>query len=423
MPTKVLHKLSATAVKNAKPKVVYSDSLESVRIISHRISDGGNLYLYVRKSGTKSWEFRFKNSQGKFTYLGLGSYPEISLKEAREQASICRLQVQEGKDPLEERKANEVKKHRERQNTFGKFTELFLEFESKSGNSIKTYNLKEARIRNHLNPAFGHLPLSGLTASVAIDGLKKYVDEDKLSLLSKLIELLNQIMDYAVILEKIEYSRLCKLHKAFPRGVKNHLPSLPYQELDKYLVKMSSTDMEFLTRGMFLLQTHTLVRSNEVATAKWADFNFEDMIWVIPGKIMKGKKNLPFKVPITPETYDILKQLEPFKDASGFVFPSNRSKSGHVDGETVNKAITQRAGYKGKMCAHGIRSMGSTTLNEEGFSERVVDMCLAHEVRGETEAAYNKAEYVEKRREIMRWWSKHVDALLPLPFKLENYSS
>ncbi|TOH58837.1 hypothetical protein CGI77_09555 [Vibrio parahaemolyticus] len=424
MPSKVLYKLTAADVKNAKPqpKVNQKGENKDENVVSRRISDGGNLYLHVRKSGSKSWEFKFTNRRGRTTYIGLGGYPEISLREARESAEVCRLQIRQGKDPLEEKKAAQIAKQSEWKNTFEEFSKIFLDNELKRGISNKTYRLKKARVENHFNPLFGDIPLSQLSAGVAIEGLQKFLDDDRLSLLAKLIELLKEIMEFGVARDVIEYHKLHNLHKAFPRPKKNNLPSLTYTELPNYLTKMTAVNMEFVTRGLFLLQTHTLLRSNEVARAKWQDFDFDKMIWTVPGTDMKGHKNTPFKVPLTHEVRSILRQLEPFKDGSDFVFPSNRSRSGHVDSETINKVITGSAGYKGRMCAHGIRSMGSTFLNEAGFDPRLVDMCLAHKVKGDIEGAYNKAEYVSARREIMQYWSEHVDRALPVKFTLDNYT-
>ncbi|HCD5199868.1 TPA: integrase arm-type DNA-binding domain-containing protein [Vibrio parahaemolyticus] len=425
MPTKVLNKLTAMTVKRAKPeprKNQHGNSKDNTPV-ARRISDGGNLYLHVRKSGTKSWEFKFKNCHDKVTYCGLGSYPDVSLQEARDKASECRELIRAGKDPIEDKKAAEEALRNEKLNTFGAFTKVFLNDQAQSDNSDKTFELKEGRIRNYLNPAFSSFPLDKISVKVAVDALQPICKAGKLSLLSKLVELLKQIMDYAVIKGVLTSGHtLHQLHKAFPKPKRKNLPSLPYAELPEYLTKMTAVQMDFITRGLLWFQTHTLTRANEAASARWKDFDFAEMIWVVPGSIMKGKKNISFKVPITKEVREILTQLEPFKDDSGWVFPSNRSKSGHVDSETVNKVITERAGYKGRMCSHGIRSIASTYLNEMEFNHRHVDMCLAHEVKGQVEAAYNNAENVDARRKIMEHWSKHIAEALPIAYKLENYS-
>jgi len=119
------------------------------------------------------------------------------------------------------------------------------------------------------------------------------------------------------------------------------------------------------------------------------------------------KMNKPHVVPLTPQTLAILERIKPVSADNDYIFPADRDLKGHANRESANMAL-KRIGYKNKLVAHGLRSLASTTLNEQGFDPDVIEAALAHVDANQVRAAYNRAEYLERRRTMMTWWSNHI---------------
>jgi integrase len=151
---------------------------------------------------------------------------------------------------------------------------------------------------------------------------------------------------------------------------------------------------------------HTMTRPSESAKAKWSEIDLENQLWTIPAERMKMR--LEHKVPLTPQTIEILARLKPLSGDRMYLFPSYINQHKHCNVESANKALS-RMGYKNKLVAHGLRALASTTLNEQGHDPDVIEAALAHTDSNKVRAAYNRAEYLERRRKLMTWWSEHIE--------------
>jgi integrase len=120
------------------------------------------------------------------------------------------------------------------------------------------------------------------------------------------------------------------------------------------------------------------------------------------------KMRLEHKVPLTPQTIEILSRLQPITGDRKYLFPSNINHHKHCNVESANKALG-RMGYKNKLVAHGLRALASTTLNEQGHDPDVIEAALSHVDKNEVRRAYNRADYLERRRALMCWWSQHIE--------------
>ena len=119
------------------------------------------------------------------------------------------------------------------------------------------------------------------------------------------------------------------------------------------------------------------------------------------------KKKRPHAIPLSPQAQSLLELIRPISGEKAYIFPSDRIPSRHINEQTANMAL-KRMGFSGRLVAHGLRSLASTTLNEHGFSPDVIEAALAHIDSNEVRAAYNRAEYIERRRAMMAWWSNHI---------------
>ena len=118
-----------------------------------------------------------------------------------------------------------------------------------------------------------------------------------------------------------------------------------------------------------------MVRPSEAASVKWVEINIKNKLWHIPAEQMKKKR--PHIVPLTDQTLNLLRAIKPISGHREYIFPADRDPKKHANESTANAAI-KRIGYKDKLVAHGLRSLASTTLNEQGFDADVIEAALAH---------------------------------------------
>ena len=148
-----------------------------------------------------------------------------------------------------------------------------------------------------------------------------------------------------------------------------------------------------------------MVRPSEAAAAEWAEIDLDAKLWTIPASRMKKKRQ--HIVPLSSEMIEILEEMRVISSRSTFIFPSEVKPLESMNSQTANMAL-KRMGFEGQLVSHGMRSLASTILNEHGFSPDIIESALAHTDKNTVRAAYNRAEYVERRRDMMDWWSKRV---------------
>ncbi len=139
--------------------------------------------------------------------------------------------------------------------------------------------------------------------------------------------------------------------------------------------------------------------------ARWADIDFDKHIWTIPPERMKKRR--PHTIPLTEQALALLETLKPHSGHREYVFPSDRNPRAHANSQTANMAL-KRMGFQDRLVSHGVRSMASTILNEHGWDPELIEVALAHVDKDEVRSACNRADYIERRRPMMAWWSEHI---------------
>jgi integrase len=178
------------------------------------------------------------------------------------------------------------------------------------------------------------------------------------------------------------------------------------EELPELMKAISYSNITLVTRCLLEFQLHTMVRSSEAAKASWDEIDFENMLWEIPAERMKMK--VKHTVPLTQQVLNLLELVKPLTGERKYIFPADRHPNQPSGSERANKAL-QRIGFKGRLVAHGMRSLASTTLNEKGFDGDVIEAALAHQEENEVRRAYNRSKYLERRQKLMYWWSEHIE--------------
>jgi integrase len=259
----------------------------------------------------------------------------------------------------------------------------------------------------HVFPNMGKMPLHKITAIKAIDTLKPVAAKGSLETTKRLCQRLNEIMVYAVNTGIIENNPLTGIRQAFQKPAKQHLPTLKPDELPTLLRTLSTASIKYTTRCLIEWQLYTMVRPSEAAGTRWDEIDLDAAIWHIPAERMKRKKE--HIVPLSSQCLALLELMQPISRHSVFVFPSDRDPRKHANPATANMAL-KRMGFDKRLVAHGMRSLASTILNEEGFDAGVIEAALAHIGNNEVRNAYNRANYLERRKPVMDWWSNHIEA-------------
>jgi len=372
----------------------------------YNLADGNGLYLRVKPNGTKLWLFNYSRPYTKKrANLSLGIYPNLTLAEARAKAQEYKGLLAKDIDPKEKRLELEHANRLAYINTFEHVVNQWLLLKQDSI-SPSYYKKITSRLRLHVLPHIGKMPIHKITAVGTIEFLQRLVVQGKMETIDNICGWLNEIMTYSVNTGLIPANPLSGIKKAFKVPKTTHLPTLRPEELPELTQAMKTANIRLITKYLMQWQLHTMVRPKEASEARWDEIDMEKKIWVIPAQKMKMKRH--HTVPLSLAMMSLLEDLAPLSGHREWLFPSNRSPRQPMSSQSVNMAL-KRMGFKGRLVSHGFRALASTTLNEAGFDPELIETALAHVDSNSVRAAYNRAEYLERRSQMMAWWSDHIE--------------
>lgn len=387
--------LSDTQVRQAKP-----------RSKEYNLADGKGLYLRVKPTGSKLWLFNYYRPFNKQrANLSLGTYPELSLQEAREAAQKFNGLLLNDTDPQEFRREQARTSNEAQLNTFQHVAGKWLAL--KQPDVSKVYHDKIGnRLTLYLYPKLGKVPIHKLSAVQTIEVLAPLAKAQKLETLKKICGWVNEIMVFSVNTGLIASNPLAGIGRAFNAPKVENMPTLKPEQLPELMQGLNRANIKLVTRCLIEWQLHTMCRPAEAAGARWAEINIEKAQWEIPAERMKKSK--PHVVPLSKQALSLLEVIRPLSGAREFIFPADKNPRKSANSQTANMAL-KRAGFKGRLVAHGMRALASTTLNEQGFDADVIEAALAHIDKNTIRATYNRADYLKRRRVVMQWWSDHIE--------------
>ncbi|HFJ2864016.1 TPA: integrase domain-containing protein, partial [Klebsiella pneumoniae] len=184
-----------------------------------------------------------------------------------------------------------------------------------------------------------------------------------------------------------------------------NMPSIRPDQLPQLMQTIRMASISLSTRCLFMWQLLTITRPAEAAEARWDEIDFDASEWKIPAARMK--MNRDHTVPLPDGAIAILEMMKSLSGGREFIFPSRIKPTQPMNSQTVNAAL-KRAGLGGVLVSHGLRSIASTALNEQGFPPDVIEAALAHIDKNEVRRAYNRSDYLEQRRPMMQWWADFV---------------
>ncbi|WP_338121843.1 integrase domain-containing protein [Pantoea ananatis] len=254
-------------------------------------------------------------------------------------------------------------------------------------------------------PAIGEIPVQEIKARKLVEALEPIKARGALETVRRLVQRINEIMIYAVNTGLIDANPASGIGMAFEKPKKQNMPTLRPEELPNLMRSLAMSNLTLPTRCLIEWQLLTIVRPSEASGTRWVEIDLIAKLWTIPAERMKAKRE--HVVPLSSQALEILEIMKPISSHRDYIFPSRHNPKRPMNSQTANAAL-KRIGYSGKLVAHGLRSIASTVLNEEGFNSDVIEAALAHSDKNEVRKAYNRSTYIEKRKELMNWWGIKV---------------
>lgn len=392
------NKLTDSKLRTAKPEEK-----------EYNLGDGEGLSLRVKPNGAKLWLFNYyRPGDKKRANISFGPYPDVTLAMARERRSQARGLLAEDIDPQvhqQELIATAQAKREATGNTFERMATLWLDM--KRHDVSEDYaNDSWRSLEMYILPFLGDVPIGQIRAPKVIELLRPLEADGKLETVRRLCQRVNEILDYSVNHGLLDANPCSAIRKVFKKPSKKHMPTLKPSELSLLLADIANGRIDPTTRCQIEWSLHTLVRPGESAGTRWDEIDLEGKVWNIPADRMKMDR--PHRVPLTQQAIALLERMKPISGHRPFVFPGYRDPLGHINDQSANAAL-KRIGYGGRLVAHGLRSLGSTILNEQGFNPDAIEAALSHSDENEIRRAYNRSDYFEQRIIMMTWWSKHIE--------------
>lgn len=368
-------------------------------------ADGGNLYLRVKESGSRSWVFRYKLAN-KVTELGLGSINNCSLKEAREVASKMRNAINKGANPALVIKSDPAVTPK----TFKEYALELIEAKKPEWSNPKHIQQWENTLKDYAYPILG----SKLPSQITLTDIKAVLEpiwNEKTETAVRLRGRIETILDYAAVHEESERRNPARwkgnLDKILPSPKKIQVvakhPAAIYQDVPNIMNRLRKSESISSFALRFLILTAT--RSNETRGASWCEFDLINNVWVIPKDRMKSKRE--HQIPLNQEAVEILEIMKSFKnDSSDFIFNA-RSKNGYISDVALNNTLHK---IDSNITVHGFRSSFRTwgaVTKKYPFEE--LELAIAHKFLNDTQLSYQRSDLLENRRELMSDWCNYLN--------------
>jgi len=391
-----MQKLTATAVKQAKPKAK-----------PYKFADGGGLYLYVRAAG-KYWRYKYRFA-GKEKLLALGTYPDISLADARKLHQAARENLANGIDPSSHKKA---KKSADQSNSANSFEAVAIEWsKTKSKKADSTEKRQRALLEKDLFPFIGSRPIADIDAPELLKTLRKIENRGAIETAHRANRLAGQIFRYAIVTGRCKHNPSIDLKDALTQAIKSHRKSITDPaEVGPLIAAIKNYQATPVVMAALQLSPLFLCRPGELRHLEWTEVNFAEARIELPASKMKMKE--PHIIPLASQAMSILKELQPITGRGKYVFPSARGASRPLSDNGVRTALRTLGYTNDQICPHGFRAMGRTILDEVlNFPVDWIEHQIAHSVKDSNGRAYNRTKHLPQRKKMMQTWADYLDSL------------
>ena len=407
-------KLSDTRIRALKP-----------RLRPYKVFDTEGLFLVVTPAGGRWWRQRYTYA-AKEKLLSLGTYPEVSLSDAREKRDAIRKQLAAGNDPSMRRQAERRALIGASANTF-KAVALEWHKQYKPQWSEGHAEVVLRRLEQNVFPWLGNKAIAEVTPKDIIGCLQRISDRGIADTTHRVLQYVKGIFSWAVTHERCNASPAAHIkgRDVGPALKTKHRAAI--KEPSQFGALLHAIDFyqgSYVVKCGLKLLALTFVRPGELRYARWEEFRLEgkDPEWRIPAERMKMGGE-PHIVPLSTQVVSLLRELEAVTgaDGKGLVFPSERDLLRPISENTLNVALRVMGFTQAQHCSHGFRGSASTMLNEQNWNKDAIERQLAHMPRDKVRASYNSAEHLPLRRKMMQSWADYLDGLKVdanvIPFK------
>lgn len=411
--------LSDTQIKKAK-----------IENKSYRLKDGQGLFILVHPNGSKYWRFRYTFGHKENT-LSFGTYPHLSLAEARKRRDEAKVFLAKNINPSEHKKLE--KKKAESDLSFKGIATLWGDSHK---NWSRSHHDKVMRtLEMHTYPSIGQRPVHELTTRELSLLLKRVESTGKAEVALRIQQRVASIMRYAVQHGYIDYNPAQDLSGVVSPAKATHRAALSFEKIPELLNRLDHYKGREFTQLVIKLTLLTFIRSSEMRFARWSEIDFQRKVWTLPAtrELIEGvrysdrgaKMKSTHLVPLSEQAIQALKALYDITGQSSLICASDKRLTKPMSDNTVNKAL-KVMGYNTThdVCGHGFRAMACSALVESGlWSKDAIERQMSHQERNSVRAAYiHMAQHLEERTQMMQWWANYLDAIqinfvMPYEFK------
>ena len=397
-------RLTDTAIRQAKP-----------RPKAYKLFDGGGLYLEVAPSGGKWWRCKYYFA-GKEKRISLGTYPAVSLKEARLKHAEARKQLANGINPSEMKKVAFATASG--QYSFQGIAMEWVALKTPGWSPSHCQKTKDI-LKRDLLPFLGALHIGEIKPAELLAVLKR-IDRRSSATARKAYSICKQVFIHAIPTGHVLVSPAEGLHAHLsPRRVKHMAAPTTRQDTARLLQAIEGYQGTFVVHCALRLSPLFFVRPGTLRCMEWADIDFERGEWRIPIEQLKRRQldkearrgEVAHIVPLCRQALAILQELHQLTGRGPYAFPSTRQRDKCISNNAVRTALRSMGFTGDDITPHGFRHMASTHLHELGYPSHLIEKQLAHSDRNKIRAVYNHAEYLPERRKMMQEWADYLDRL------------
>ena len=393
--------LTDIAIRNAK-----------ARPKPYKLADALGLFVLVQPSGGKLWRLKYR-VDGREKKLGFGTYPEVSLSDARKRRDEARELVAAGKDPSREKQRDKVRARIDAGNTFTAIANEYCAKRRRDGEKAwaPATASRSEYLLSLLSGSIGRLAINEIEPADVLTAVRRIEGRGNLESARRTLQLASAVFRYAVATARLASDPTRDLRGALTAPTVTHYGAITEaSRVGELLRAIDGYDGQGHTKLAMQISPHVFVRPGELRHADWNEIDLDAALWTIPAEKMKMRK--AHHVPLSRQAVALFREVREATGPSGFVFPSIRTRTRPMSENTINAGL-RRLGYAStEMTGHGFRAMASTLLNESGkWHPDAIERALAHGDSDKVRAAYHRGAHWSERVEMAQWWSDHLDTL------------
>jgi integrase len=367
------------------------------------------MYLELSPAGGRWWRLKYRYD-GKEKRISLGTYPDVTLKGARDRRDEARKLLASGVDPGEHRKATKAARVTENANTF---EVIAREWHAKQAakwserHAIRTMD----RLEKDIFPYLGRSAIADIKAPDLLAVLRRKETSGAAYSAKRLRQISDQIFRYAIATGRADRNPAPDLRGALQAPEKTHNAAMTDPlAVGGLLRAIDAYQGSLVTQCALKLAPLLFVRPGELRKAEWSEINFDTAEWNIPAEKMKMRE--AHLVPLSSQAISILREIQPLTGTGRYVFPSLRTSTRPMSDNAVLSALRRMGFAKDEMSGHGFRAMARTILDEVlQVRPDFIEHQLAHAVRDPNGRAYNRTAHLVERKRMMQQWADYLDGL------------